>query len=68
MRDLQQAIREAPTPSRYFHLTRAHHLAKDAAAARLALERADALGLDVQRLAPSDQRAYERLVPELRKQ
>jgi tetratricopeptide (TPR) repeat protein len=68
VRDLEQAIRDAPTPTRYFHLTRAHHLAKDAAAARVALERAGELGLDVQRLDPSDQRAYEQVVPELRKQ
>jgi tetratricopeptide (TPR) repeat protein len=68
VRDLEQAIRAAPTPARYFHLTRAHDLAKNLVAARVALERADALGLDVQRLAPTDQRAYERLAPELRKQ
>lgn len=68
VRDLEHAIREAPTPTRYFHLTRAHHLAKDAAAARVALERAGELGLDVQRLHPSDQRAYEAVVPDLRKQ
>jgi predicted Zn-dependent protease len=66
VRDLELAVRDAPTPTRYFHLTRAHHLAKNAPLALAALQRANDLGLSVPQLHPTDQQAYERVVPELR--
>jgi cellulose synthase operon protein C len=68
LHDLEKAVREAPTPTRYFHLTRAHHLAKNAPQALAALTRATELGLNVQQLPPADRQAYELVVPELRKQ
>ena len=66
--DLEKAVRDAPTPARYFHLTRAHHMAKNAAQARVALQRANELGLDVRQLQPIDQELYPRIVDELQKQ
>ena len=68
IQDLEKAVRDAPTPSRYFHLTRAHHLAKNAPLALAALQRANDLGLDVQQLHPIDQEVYPRIVGELQKQ
>jgi tetratricopeptide (TPR) repeat protein len=65
--DVEHAIREAPTPARWFHLTRAHHRAKNAPQAIAALQRANDLGLNVQMLHPSDQQAYHELVPQLQK-
>jgi tetratricopeptide (TPR) repeat protein len=68
IRDVEEAIREAPTPARWFHLTRAHHQAQNAPQALAALQRANDLGLNVQMLHPSDQQAYQELVPELQRQ
>jgi tetratricopeptide (TPR) repeat protein len=65
VKDLEAVVRAAPTPSRYFHLTRAHLLAKNAPQALAALQRANDLGLDVQRLHPNDQAVYPRVVDEL---
>jgi tetratricopeptide (TPR) repeat protein len=66
--DLEQAVREAPTSVRYFHLTRAHHLAKNAPQALAALQRANELGLTAQQLQGVDRQAYDQVVPELQKQ
>jgi tetratricopeptide (TPR) repeat protein len=63
--DLEIVVREAPSPARYFHLMRAHHLAQNAPQALAALQRANELGLDVQRLHPNDQRAFQAIVPGL---
>jgi len=68
VQDLEKVVREAPTPARYFHLSRAHHLAKNAPQALAALQRANEMGLDVQALHPADQEAYPRLVGDLQKQ
>jgi predicted Zn-dependent protease len=64
--DLQQVIREAPTPARYFHLSRAYHQTHNQSSARAALRRADELGLTQQQLHPSEWELYQRVVVELR--
>jgi tetratricopeptide (TPR) repeat protein len=68
VRDLEKVVRDAPTPTRYFHLSRAHHLAKNAPQALAALRRANDLGLNVQQLHPKDQELYPVLSAELQKQ
>jgi tetratricopeptide (TPR) repeat protein len=65
--DLEQAIADAPTPVKYFHLTRAHHLARNPRAARAALSRATGAGLTADRLHPAEREAYRQLVAELQK-
>jgi predicted Zn-dependent protease len=68
VRDLEQVVRDAPTPARYFHLTRAHHLAKERPQAQAALQRATELGLSVDALHPVDQELYPRIVADLQRQ
>jgi tetratricopeptide (TPR) repeat protein len=63
--DLEQVVRDAPTPTRYFHLTRAHHLAKNAPLALAALRQANQLGLSAQALDVNDQEAYREIEKEL---
>jgi tetratricopeptide (TPR) repeat protein len=67
VRDLEQVIRESPTPTRYFHLSRAHHLAKDTPLAVAALRRANELGLSFAQLHPTDQEAYRQLMAQMPK-
>ncbi len=68
VRDLEKVVREAPTPARYFHLVRAHHLAKNAPQAQAALQRANELGLTLPNLHPIDQAAYSRVIGDLNPQ
>jgi tetratricopeptide (TPR) repeat protein len=63
--DLQSAIAAAPTASAYFHLARAHHLARNRAAAKLALKKATELGLVPESLHPLERRDYSRLSADL---
>jgi tetratricopeptide (TPR) repeat protein len=64
--DLEQAVADAPTPAKYFHQARAHHLARNPRAAREALARATAAGLTVERLHPAERDALRRLQAELK--
>lgn len=66
--DLQDAVRESLTPTRCFHLARAHLEAKDRPAAARELRRAADLGLQAAHLHPVEQVVYRRLVEELIKQ
>ena len=45
--DLQEAVAEAATPARLFHLARAHHEGRETSKAREALKRAKQKGLEV---------------------
>jgi tetratricopeptide (TPR) repeat protein len=63
--DLEQALADAPTPAKYFHLARSHHMARNPEAARQALTRATAAGLSAERLHPAERETYRRLVAEL---
>jgi tetratricopeptide (TPR) repeat protein len=65
IKDLKEAIAQAPTPSRYFHLAQAHQLAQDRKGAREALQKAQALGLQPEGLHPLEQGSYRRLAAEL---
>jgi tetratricopeptide (TPR) repeat protein len=65
VKDLQQAVTEAPTASRYFHLAQAHARARDVRAARRDLQRAQTLGLSPDHLHALERSAYERLLAEL---
>ncbi len=64
--DLEQAVADAPTPAKYFHLTRAHHQASNRQAARAALTRATAAGLTAERLHPAERDAFRQLVADLK--
>jgi tetratricopeptide (TPR) repeat protein len=63
--DLEKAIADAPSATKYFHLTRAHHMARNPRAARAALTRANAAGLTAERLHPAERATYRQLVAEL---
>ena len=65
VKDLDEAIAEAPTAHRYFHLAQAHHLAGKRSAAIDALRRARNLGLTETTVDPLERQAYHRLVGEL---
>jgi cellulose synthase operon protein C len=65
--DLQKVLGEAPTPARYFHLSRAHYQAKDRPSALAALQRANELGLTAQQLHVSERGAYQQAMAELKK-
>jgi hypothetical protein len=65
LRDLQDAIAQAPTGPRYFHLAQAHRLARDHRAARETFRKARAEGLRSQDLDPLERPAYEELRAEL---
>jgi len=62
--DLEEAIAQQPTGTRYFHLAQAHRAAKDRAAAGLALKKARSLGLTASALHPLERPAYEGLLAE----
>ena len=63
--DLDRVVRDAPTPTRYFHLARAQHLAKNAPLAVAALRRANELGLSAQTLDANDQEFYRQFEKDL---
>jgi tetratricopeptide (TPR) repeat protein len=63
--DLQKATLEAPSATRYFNLARAHHMARNAAAALDAFRKAKALGLKPERLHPVERVAYTKIASDL---
>jgi tetratricopeptide (TPR) repeat protein len=63
--DLEQAIADAPTASRYFHLAQAYRAADKLEAAREALRKANELDLRPAQLHPLERPAWERLLAEL---
>jgi tetratricopeptide (TPR) repeat protein len=63
--DFQDALKDAVTPVRYFHLAQAYQLGNDRKAAANALRQAIELGLDVQQLHPVEQVPYRKLREEL---
>lgn len=63
--DLQDAIRETPTASCYFHLARAHQQAKNREAALSAFQQAKASKLEVNNLHPLERGAFRQLLGEL---
>ncbi len=65
--DLERVVKDAPTPGRYFHLSRAHQQAKNQPSALAALQRANELGLSVQQLHPLEHAAYREMLAEQRK-
>ncbi|MCI0460203.1 MAG: tetratricopeptide repeat protein [Gemmataceae bacterium] len=64
--DLEAAVADAPTPTKHFHLARAHHQARNTEAARQALRRATAAGLTVERVHPAEREVFQRLMAELK--
>ena len=65
--DLQEAVKEALTPVRCFHLARAN-LERDKKAAARELRRATELGLKPDHLHPAEQALYPRIIEELKRQ
>jgi tetratricopeptide (TPR) repeat protein/uncharacterized protein HemY len=65
IRDLKEAMKESPTPTRCFHLARVYHQAKNREAAARELKRATDLGLQPAQLHPVEQVEHGRLVREL---
>jgi tetratricopeptide (TPR) repeat protein len=63
--DLNRAILQAPSPTKYFHLAQAHRLKNDRAAARQALAKAQKLGLKPADLLAPEQAALQALTTEL---
>jgi tetratricopeptide (TPR) repeat protein len=64
LQDLQQAIGQAPSAGKYFHLAQAHLQAKNRSAARLAYHKALQLGLRPANLGPLERRPLAQLVRE----
>jgi Tfp pilus assembly protein PilF len=65
VQDLEDAVAEAPTASRYFHLAQAHQLAKNRTSAMAALMEANRLGLNESGLNALERTAYQRLCVQL---
>jgi tetratricopeptide (TPR) repeat protein len=65
VKDLQQAIAQAPAPLRYFHLAQAQHMANDRVAATVAWRKATEMGLQADDVHPMERAGYARLVSEL---
>ena len=63
--DLEEAIKEALTPTRCFHLALAHHKARENKAAARELKRANELGLVPADLHPVEQKDYRNMFAEL---
>jgi tetratricopeptide (TPR) repeat protein len=63
--DLEQAIADGPSATRYFHLARAYRAANKVDAAAAALRKAHELGLQPSRLHPLERPACERLIAEI---
>jgi tetratricopeptide (TPR) repeat protein len=63
--DLEQAVADGPTASRYFHLARAYRAANNGDAAAAALRRARELGFQASRLHPLERPGCERLLAEM---
>ncbi len=65
IQDLQVALSETQTPTRWFHLALAYRQAQKQPEAKDALQMAKTLGLDAGNLHPLEQPAYKALVAEL---
>jgi tetratricopeptide (TPR) repeat protein len=66
--DLESALEDTPSPARYFHLARAHHMARQAAAARKALDKAKLSGPELKRLLhPAERVEFDRIHKDLYK-
>jgi Tfp pilus assembly protein PilF len=65
IKDLEDAIADSPLPPLCYHLAQAHHLARNAGAARAALRQAKALGLQADQLHALERPAYQQLQREL---
>jgi cellulose synthase operon protein C len=67
LRDMERVVNEAPTPTRLFHLSRAHERARNATAALATLRQANEQGLTLHQLHPVEQAEYQRVTAELGK-
>ena len=65
VKDLEHALAQAPTPTRYFHLAQARQMVKDRAAAAVAMRKALDMGLQAAQLHPLERASFEQLVAEL---
>ena len=65
IRDLEQAIAEAPRPEKYFHLAQAHQRASDVPRARQAFAKAKELELGLTDLHLLERSAWEKMKNEL---
>ncbi|MBL8797680.1 MAG: tetratricopeptide repeat protein [Planctomycetia bacterium] len=65
LKDLQEAVAQAPTPTRHWHLAQAHWQAKDRAAARKEIDLARRGGLDPDSLHPLEKAGFERFIREV---
>jgi predicted Zn-dependent protease len=65
IKDLETAMAEAPLPAVSYHLAQAHQLARNATAARDALQKAKSLGLQPDTLHALERPAYQQLHAEL---
>jgi tetratricopeptide (TPR) repeat protein len=65
IKDLEEALTEAPSASLCYHLAQAHEVAKDHAAAREALTKAKSLGLRPEQLHMLERSGYQQLHAEL---
>jgi tetratricopeptide (TPR) repeat protein len=61
VKDLSEAVAEAPSSSAFFHLARAHALARDFDNARRAWRQARSLGLKPSSIHPLERKAYDEL-------
>ena len=59
--DLEQALSDSPSPFRYFHLARAHRLARNSQAAADAFRKAAESGLEPQLLHPAERLAFREM-------
>lgn len=64
--DLEQSNAEAPNSQRYFHLARAHLLAKDSESAAAFWKKAKASGLEPAQLHPVERVAYRKMADDLK--
>ena len=62
--DLEQALADSPSPFRYFHLARAHRLARNSEAAADAFRKAAESGLEPQLLHPAERLAFREMSQE----
>ena len=65
IRDLEEAVAEAPQPTRCFHLAQAHRQLQNAAAAREAFRQGRRLGLTADRLHALERGSFQQLHAEL---
>ncbi len=65
VRDMEEAIAEAPTAYRYFHLAQAHFMAQNRTYAIAAFSRAQELGLNENAIDPLELSAYRQLKSQL---